>query len=43
MRRRLTAALARLFIPVGRDASIDEYVELARRHPTFELRVSVEA
>jgi deazaflavin-dependent oxidoreductase (nitroreductase family) len=39
MRRRLTAALARLFIPVSRDASIDEYVELARRHPTFELRI----
>ena len=39
MRGRLTAALARLFIPVGRDAAIDEYVELTRQHPTFELRI----
>jgi deazaflavin-dependent oxidoreductase (nitroreductase family) len=39
MRRRLTAAFARLFVPLGRDATIDEYVELTRRHPTFELLI----
>jgi deazaflavin-dependent oxidoreductase (nitroreductase family) len=38
MRRRWTAAVARLFIPLDRDAGEEAYVEHARHHPTFELR-----
>jgi deazaflavin-dependent oxidoreductase (nitroreductase family) len=38
MRNRLTAAFARLFIPIRRGAAPGEYVEHVRRHPMFELR-----
>ena len=38
MRRRLTAAFARLFIPIRRGAAAEEYVEHSRKHPMFELR-----
>ncbi len=38
MRGRLRAAFARLFVPLRRDATLDDYVEHARHHPTFELR-----
>ena len=38
MRRRLTAAFARLFVPIARGAAPEAYVEHARRHPMFELR-----
>jgi deazaflavin-dependent oxidoreductase (nitroreductase family) len=39
-RHRLTSAVARVFIPVDADASSDEYIAHARRHPMFELRVA---
>ena len=38
MRRRSTAAFARLFVPIARGAAPEEYVEHVRRHPMFELR-----
>ncbi len=38
LRRPVVSSLARIFIPLGRGAAADEWVEHARRHPTFELR-----
>jgi deazaflavin-dependent oxidoreductase (nitroreductase family) len=38
LRRPLVSSFARLFIPLGRDAKPEEWVEHARTHPTFELR-----
>ncbi len=38
LRRPLVSAFARLFIPLGRDAAPDDWVEHARTHPAFELR-----
>ena len=38
LRGRLAAAFVHLFIPLGRNASLEEYVEHIRQHPMFELR-----
>jgi deazaflavin-dependent oxidoreductase (nitroreductase family) len=38
LRRPLVSVFARVFIPLGREARPEEWVEHARRHPTFELR-----
>jgi deazaflavin-dependent oxidoreductase (nitroreductase family) len=38
LRGRLTAAFMHVFVPLRRDATVEEYVEHVRRHPVFELR-----
>jgi deazaflavin-dependent oxidoreductase (nitroreductase family) len=38
LKRRLTARFVRVFVPLGRDASVEEFVEHVRVHPMFELR-----
>jgi deazaflavin-dependent oxidoreductase (nitroreductase family) len=38
LRRPLVSVFARLFIPLGRDAAPEDWVEHARTHPAFELR-----
>ena len=38
LRRRLTARFFRLFVPLGRDASLEDFIEHVRLHPMFELR-----
>ena len=43
LRRRLTAAFIHVFVPVRRDATVEEYVEHVRRHPVFELRRMTDA
>lgn len=43
LRRRLTAAFMHIFVPLRRDASIEEYVAHVRRHPVFELRPLTDA
>jgi deazaflavin-dependent oxidoreductase (nitroreductase family) len=38
LRSRLLRPLVRLFIGVRVDSTLDDYVDTARRHPTFELK-----
>jgi deazaflavin-dependent oxidoreductase (nitroreductase family) len=38
MRGRLTARFVRVFVPLGRHASVEDYIEHVRAHPMFELR-----
>ena len=38
LRSRLTAPFVRLFIPLRRDATIEDCIAHARHHPLFELR-----
>ena len=39
LRRPLVSAFARLFIPLGREATLADWVEHARHHPVFELQL----
>lgn len=38
LRGRVSAAFARLFVPLRRDSTLGDYVEHVRTHPMFELR-----
>ena len=38
MRGRLTARFVQVFVPLGRHASVEDFIEHVRLHPMFELR-----